>query len=255
MYLFRDPGDDNYVVNNPPFPELIRNAALLTEALHQRGLKVMLHTTCSMVTKQFVERHPDWASIEQTTGKPIFTGSKTYAVCVANPEFQNLFLERLETLLRETRADTAMVDETSWWETCGCVCAYCRQAFKRDMGLDLPAPGSGTAFFNDKNPAYQAFARWRRQVKLEFDQRVSTLIWKCGGVDCLRSTYNSSPFWSIVGWIGMQHGDWLLCADNVGYECEPPGMLYLFQWPLVLAEMKLLLASGHEPGVARVVAR
>jgi hypothetical protein len=111
MYLFRDPGDDNYVANNPPLPELIHNTKLLVEALHRRGVRAIVHTTCSMVTKQFIERHPDWASIDQTDGQPIFTGSKTYATCVGNPAFQNAFLDRLRELLTKTGVDGAMVDE------------------------------------------------------------------------------------------------------------------------------------------------
>ncbi len=259
-YLFYRPGEPQEHLSGgsryETLDELIANGKRLADACHRHGIQYIVHVTCTMVTKDFLDRHPDWAALDLRTGKRIATAYGPMAACVANPAFEAEYLKRLERLIQGTGADGAMVDEVAFWEHTSCGCAACRARFTQETGLKLPDKVGAGFFGNLDNPVYMRWLQWRTEVIQKMDERIAALVHRYHGV---RFNYRSAL--SLIRYVDLRTGwyatDVLPFTDVQGYECEPPGFRqsgYLYSWPIVVTEMKILRAmSRHVPGAPWVL--
>ncbi|MBU0478454.1 beta-galactosidase trimerization domain-containing protein [bacterium] len=239
-YLFKEPEDKLGTSGNHflTLDEIIRNAKIMVDACHKYGIKFFLHTTCTMVTKEYIDKHPDYASIDIKTGKPIHNEYGTYCTCIANKDFQKDFLKRLERLIKETGADGLMQDEIAFWSY-SAVCPSCRRRFKEETEYSLPEKYN--AFFSDsKNPATIRWQKWRGEKVLEVNLAVKSILGKYGATRITYRSHNTLP--NTYFRSGSRFSESLKWADIIGYECEPPGFRngYLYLWPYIICEMKNL---------------
>ena len=249
-YLFYEKGDKMPLPSKShpkTLDELIATSRLLVDACHKQGIRVIHHLTCTMVGESFAERHPEFASVDMRKGDvPVQTGYDTLAMCVANRDFQDLYMARLERLMKETGADGLMVDEVAFWEHTACGCKACRRRFQEDTGHAMPEKVSGAFFGNVENPAYRAYLDWRRKQIVDFDKRIQACCRKYGGL-----VYSYSSVQTFIRYPLLRSGrlfeDLLETVDVLGIECEPAGFREcstLCVWPMGVYDMKVCHSSA-----------
>jgi hypothetical protein len=249
-YLFYRPGEEGPLPTNShpqTLEEMIANGRRLADACHRHGIRYILHVTCTMVSQDYLNRHPQYASLDLRTGKQVQYAGRAL-VCIANPDFEKDFLQRLERLIQGTGADGAMVDEVAFWGATSCGCDACRARFTRETGMELPQSPGKDFFGNSDNPVYVAWLRWRTGVTQAMSRHITDLVHKYHGV---RLNYRATLMPERYPYLrsGYFISDVIDTTDLLGYESEPPGYTnggYLRRWPLVLACMKNLRAMGGQ---------
>lgn len=252
-YLFFEEGDTIL----PPstsvrktLDQIIADTKQVVEACHRHGVKYVHHLTSTMVTEDYWNRHPDFRSIDMRTGEPIKTQYRTAAVCVANPDWQQDLLSRLERLVRETGLDGLFVDELVFWRPTACGCASCRTRFKLETGFELPEKYDPAFIGKLHNPAYRRWLLWRQEKLIELNKKISAIARLNGGV---RFEYCSthSTTGSIYLTFGWSHDNPLHYVDLFGYEGQPQSYRELgaiYSWPIAIHETKLMRAISDHLG-------
>jgi len=254
-YLFRE-DDEVYgpkesffqYAGGAPFNQSVAEAKLVTEACHEKGLKVIGHLTIGCVTKAYLDKHPEQAVIDIATGE-VFTnqfGAQTVS-WASNPEFRKEFFRRLEHYIKETGIDGLMVDEAQWFGPTKGGDPYTRAAVKRDLGFDLPPNGSGGDWFTTANPDYRKWVDWRAEQSVATQRQMR---------DLLHSLNPDAEHWIYISSVGHPYAyyDEGVCADNlirsadfIGVESEPPGRprQYPYYWKNISMDMKFLRALSE----------
>ena len=226
-----------------PFPELVENTRAIADACHRHGLKVYLHLTAALTSKEMLSAHPEWMALSVDTGKPRTVWGLEW-LCLNNPVLMDEYYRRLDILIRETKADGLMIDETStMMDSCGC--SHCRKKFSEDTGMTLPP--TGTPWLKDLNsPVYRRFLEWRlencRQINAEIRR-----IHRRHVPDGILLSYYAMPYndsaWYDHGVSIDLAGD---IAEVLGFEAISNYQKY---WALFIANMKLTRAvSEHKDG-------
>lgn len=246
-YLMSDTRDhDTYpdvLQGSLPFPELVKNTKAIADACHSEGLRVYLHLTAALTSKEGLRDHPDRMAVSVNDGKPRTVWGLEW-MCLNNPELQKEYFSRLERLMKETRVDGLMVDETTMMgENCGC--RYCRTKFAEDTKLQMPPPG--TPWFGDlSNDVYRAFLQWRLKIGLEYNDHIRAIVRK----------YN--PEGELLGYYAVPYHpsawrDHGYSLEASGATSRPLGLEMISNywkfWPLFIANMKFVRAvSEHKDG-------
>ncbi len=226
-----------------PFSELVENTRAIADACHKYDLKVYLHLTASLTSKEMLTAHPEWMTLSVDTGKPRTVWGLEW-LCLNNPDLMKEYYRRLDILIRETKADGLMIDETStMMDTCGCV--HCRKKFTADTGMILPP--MGTPWLKDLNsPVYKRFLEWRlencRQINVEIRRILQRHV-----PDGILLSYYAMPY-NDTAW--YDHGVSIDLAGDIaevlGFEAISNYQKY---WALFIANMKLTRAvSEHKDG-------
>ncbi len=130
----------------------------IVTAARQAHLHVLARFDPSYQREDFYKAHPDWFSVDRN-GKPnLLTWppqprEKLYMICANSPFFWQFMPRVFEEIL--SRYDVAGIFGNAWDGYDGiCYCRYCRERFKKDTGLDLPAAEDRT------DPTYRTWVTW-----------------------------------------------------------------------------------------------
>ena len=130
----------------------------IVKAARQANLHVLARFDPSYQRQDFYYAHPDWFSLDKD-GKPnLLTWppeprEKLYEICPNSPYFWEYMPRIFEEIF--ARYDVDGIFGNAWDGYGGiCYCRYCRERFKADTGLDLPAA-------EDRNdPTYRRWVTW-----------------------------------------------------------------------------------------------
>lgn len=251
-YLFNDTGKECGVglLRAVPYEDFIFKIKMMTEACHRQGLRCFVHLTSTMVDQTVIDRHPDWAVIDIATGKPPVSSYGPRNACFNNDEFMAEFLRRFERLVKESGVDGVMQDEIQFFGDSLCGCNSCRKKFKQATGFEIPDRTEGWLNQLTGNPCYAAWLAWRRSCTSGNMAKIRAIVKKYNPENTV-ITYlcNNTVGWCYAG-AGLAIDDFPKYADSVGYECEPHGFLYQYQWPHVIVEMKYLRAVAENMNTA-----
>jgi len=255
-YLFADTEDDakefGYLAQT--FSNTIRYNFMISEICHKYGLKYIIHQTSTMVSKSFLEKHPEYAAIDIRTGNKIKTGYSSFQVaCINSEDFQKEYFRRLEIMLNGSHADGLMQDEIAvWWgannyHVCGCY--WCRKKVSEELKVKLPEIGDleNIKIFH-RGPDFMKFAKWQGKKLGEVNKHIQELIQKCMGTNAIRISYRCNNLIISSPINGNLLSDIVKYYDSFGYECEPPGYFYKGYFPHVITEMKHMDAYAEWTG-------
>jgi hypothetical protein len=223
-----------------PFPELVQNTKAIASAFHAEGMKVFLHLTAGAAPMEMRERHPERMTVSVKDGQTHTVWGLEW-ICINNPDFQAEYFKRLEELVRESKANGLMVDETTlMYDTCGC--QFCRAAFAADTRLEMPPPG--TPWLGDlSNPLYREFLQWRLTVCTKFNDRIRNILRK-HDKDGELITYYAMPL-NPSAW--ADHGVGLETAGTVS---RPLGFEMISNyskfWALFISNMKFVRSVAEQ---------
>ncbi|MBI4025004.1 MAG: beta-galactosidase trimerization domain-containing protein [Verrucomicrobia bacterium] len=232
----------------------IAGSHIVAEACHKQGMKFIQHLTCTdqiheMVAARYVETHPDQASVDMRTNKPLFSDYNRYATCLNNADFWNAFMMRLEELIKGVPLDGIMLDEIQFLGEYTCGCKTCRDKFKNETGCNLPTnlAGDDKLFFrNLANPIYIKWLDWRKNCITARNLEVRALMKNLRPEGDFYQTYLCEP--SVAGennpyyHTGLQVDAQVDYSHSIGYECEPIHFNHFYGWPAIAPNMKLLKA-------------
>ena len=142
-----------------------RAMQMITAAAHKHNIKVIDHHDVTLLWnldrgfRTLAERLPE-------VTRSLRTHLPGYQFCIMNPAFRKQYKDYL---LREVRdgVDGFMCDEIQFYEDC-CGCKYCREAFRRDTGWELPLNEMDRFFAQGMTPLKQAYHRWRKEKVGDF---------------------------------------------------------------------------------------
>lgn len=132
----------------------------LVEAAHKHNIKVIDHEDYNMLWNM------DSGFRVLTTLTPALQhGLKEHMVsthiCPLNPEYRQKFYDYVAHQVKYTQLDGIMIDEMNFWpHSCGCL--YCREAFKRDTGYELPMNELSNDWNNHQSALWKSFMQWRQ---------------------------------------------------------------------------------------------
>jgi len=242
-YLFSDTLDEKLATNvvcGGTYEQLLRDAKMMSEACHRHGLKFFLHQTSTMVDASLIARHPEWSTVDLATGKPYQNAYGTANTCLNNDDFMSEYFRRLEKLLSEAGADGLLADEIQFFGPTLCGCELCREKFRDDTGLTIPANGSLSGWLYDftGKSSYAKWLAWRRERVTQTLKQIKTLVVNTDPdgvlINYLANPAAAAPYYMA----GYTIDDFTKHSDVVGYECEPPRMQSVYYSPLIIAEMK-----------------
>ena len=130
----------------------------IVSAARQAHLRVLARFDPSYQREDFYQAHPDWFSIDRNGRPNLLTWppkprEKLYMICVNSPYFWEYMPKVFEEIF--SRYDVDGVFGNAWEGFDGiCYCRYCRERFRKDMGLDLP----GTE--DRADPTYRTWLTW-----------------------------------------------------------------------------------------------
>ncbi len=211
--------------------------------LRERGIKVLSWVVFNaqdlrrVEDYQPVKRFPQWQMeyIEEPGSRP----REKAGMCVVSSPY----LEHHARLLRQAAAfdldgfffDGFYLGGIPHPARPGCVCQFCRKAFKKDTGLDLPAKVDWT------DTAFKRWVRWRnerllanarrlrdeiREVRLKATCTFNTNLWPFGNKDWETAV----PMWRIDdlgvsqhGYSARLHEKWLMLGfkSRLGRDMNP----------------------------------
>ncbi|NOZ89328.1 MAG: hypothetical protein GXO15_05325, partial [Crenarchaeota archaeon] len=182
----------------PRHPGSLRLEELDAEAA-ARGLRLIVMTSHTS-NPYLAERHPDWVqrgpdgsprtldhNPRRWRGKPLWP-----LVCPNSPALR-LYLapEAGEALDAAPHASGVLLDSFRYMPDPGraCFCRWCRERFRRETGLELPAGRCGAC-----EAEYREAWEWRLRVHVEAVEAIAREVHSRGGL----LLYNSHP----GGWSG-----------------------------------------------------
>lgn len=126
----------------------------LNEALRRRGLAVAAYQ--SITFDNFAaETHPEWAQVDQGLGGPMHGYTRYGVCCPNNADYRAYELGILEEILTGYAWDALWLDMIFFLAVCSC--DACRDRFRREDGLEIPAVVDWT------DPTWAAFQQARRR--------------------------------------------------------------------------------------------
>jgi hypothetical protein len=243
-YLFGNNGDSSNYFKSLPFEEYIHNLKIISEACHKNGIRLIGHLTACCVLESYFNEHQYQTMIDIKTGaKAYFRRYGTYMMCPNNPDFQNIFLERVKRMVNETGMDGLMVDETEWlpaeWTICGC--KYCSEKFIKETGYDIPNPDSTVVWGNFENPQWRAWINFRIESMGDFLVKVKETLDQCGHGKLFTGCYCEALYPGVAQYYGMDLEDMQRSFNTSFFESEPSNP---WSWRYDAAEAKYYAAFG-----------
>jgi hypothetical protein len=138
-----------------------KNMTAIVESAHRHGMKVIEHYDVPVIFNfgkglPYLLEHVDWLQRDVRTDCP-----SLHAVCLNHPEFRQDYLRRLENFVRATKVDGVMLDECCFADEGLCGCRWCRAKFTADTGCSLPSDDSSPSLFNNDDPLWVTWLKWR----------------------------------------------------------------------------------------------
>lgn len=155
----------------------------LIPAIRERGLRVEAWTEFGFYTYwtpsaaadssrgPILDQQPKLAAIDRD-GKDYLHNEKLgdfYALCPSNPESQEILIRLYLEMLGRYRFDGLNLDRIRYPDGRFCYCAYCREHFRKDTGLDLETTTEST---NEAG----TLVRWRKEQLTRFMERLSRRV-------------------------------------------------------------------------------
>ena len=139
---------------------------------HAKGLKVIGELMRMWDRRQLYINHPDWQELPYPDAKPrTAEDMKKDVIPVTgcwNSPYGDFYIKSTVELVKQLGWDGANLDGFGCWTQC--YCKYCREAYKKDTGKDIPfkampkpgEPGVQTASIDDlTNPEFRQYLKWR----------------------------------------------------------------------------------------------
>jgi hypothetical protein len=131
----------------------------ITEAAHRYGIKAAAMVDLSVLAPEVVEKHPDWAMVDRE-GRPLEYNADAgvYAACIMGNYGRDYGLAMTREIVENYEVDALKFGGGSYgFDSRICYCERCRESFKRECGLDLPAER------NWKDPVFQRYHEWKTE--------------------------------------------------------------------------------------------
>lgn len=203
----------------------------LVAKARERGVKVIvmaLHTA----NRHIYRLHPDWAQrtkdgevvvLEHVPVDETIVDPHWPLICINSPAMDEFFIPEVKEVMNATKADGLLLDSFRYLPDLSkaCYCLYCREAFKRETGFDLPRK------VDVDGEAYRLAWEWRYRKVVEALRRIKTALEEVApGTPLL---YNSHP----AGWAGRANRtaemarDYLdgLFAEASEVDAKGPGLI------------------------------
>jgi uncharacterized lipoprotein YddW (UPF0748 family) len=155
----------------------------LIPAIRERGLRVEAWTEFGFYAYwtpdaaadpsrgAILDRQPELAAIDRD-GKDHLHNEKLgdfYALCPSNPESQEILLRLYLEMLGRYRFDGLNLDRIRYPDERFCYCAYCRERFRKDTGLDLRTAA-------ETPDGASAIEEWRKAQLTRFMEHLSRRV-------------------------------------------------------------------------------
>jgi hypothetical protein len=155
-------------------------------AAREEGLAVLARMDSNRASEAFYRAHPDWFTVD--AAGQVGRAGERYIACLNSP-YTREYLPKVLREIIECYHPDGFTDNS--WSGAGrgwiCHCAYCREKFHVEAGLDLPH----SADWDD--PVYRQWVRWSYACRTEIWDLNNRVTQQAGGPDCL--------------WLGMINGD------------------------------------------------
>ncbi len=131
---------------------------MFCRAAHEVGLKVFDHHDPTIFFYEgypFANKHLDWLQRDLRYNTP------KHMYCLNNPEYRKFYFNILKKFQRECHIDGYQLDEITFFDDFSCGCKYCRAAFKKDTGFDLPHAPNSRVYGNMGSDLWHLWRLWR----------------------------------------------------------------------------------------------
>lgn len=120
-----------------------------------------------------LDRHPDLAAVQADGRKSLHnpTLGDFYSLCPANPRSHELLAGLIVEQMTRYSFDGLNLDRMRFPSENFCHCAYCREAFRRDTGLELVP-------FPEGSPEAKRFLEWKREQNARSVAHVAAAVRK-----------------------------------------------------------------------------
>lgn len=132
-------------------------------ACRRRGLKIVGYY--NIWNRYEYDHHPEWRMRDINGQGSYVDGGQRFGVCCPNTGYRDFVRGQIEDLCSHYEFDGLWVDMIGW-TGCACYCDDCREAYRRETGLELPE----TVDFAD--PAWVRFQRSRQAWVTDFSKMV-----------------------------------------------------------------------------------
>lgn len=132
--------------------------ARMTDVLHKRGIKVVDHHDATLLWNIGSGFRVLMARVGETI-RALDTGLPSWHLCPSNPKFKETYFAYLRRLA-EAGVDGFQIDELEFWKN-GCICRHCRDAFRRDVGWEIPLNELDDAWNDPGSPLRRRWQNWR----------------------------------------------------------------------------------------------
>ena len=168
---------------------------------HRRGMKVIDHWDATLLWnigegfRAMSERTPEL--LISTRG-----WLPSWQLCIMNPEMRRKLFDYARRNVAECGVDALQIDEIEFWGH-GCVCKYCREAFRRDTGWAMPTDETSPAW-GDGTPFMKVWKTWRIRKSTDFLVALRRSL-KDEKPDLVISTY-ATPNGLFTTYGSLEHG-------------------------------------------------
>ncbi|TBL79104.1 alpha-amylase family protein [Paenibacillus thalictri] len=166
---------DLFSANPNPFmtnEDILRD---LTEACHEKGIKVVVRVDFRGVDKRIYELRPDWFSVTEK-GEPIIREnpfhSPIFAPCYQSTYRNEHAYQFIETLLQ--RYDIDGIWENAYTQEGICYCKSCSDRYRKEVGKELPRGGEFAS------PLYDEYRQWKADCVMEHLMDCRNVVKKYG---------------------------------------------------------------------------
>jgi hypothetical protein len=131
----------------------------ITSAAHAYGIKAAAMVDLSVLAPEVVESHPDWAMVDRR-GEPLEYNADAgvYAACIMGAYGRDYGLAMTREIVKNYDVDAIKFGGGSYgFDSRICYCDRCRESFKKEYGLDLPAER------NWGDPVFQRYHEWKTE--------------------------------------------------------------------------------------------
>lgn len=137
------------------WPESCRSEVRRMHALKMKVLAGVYPHVGERGPRDLLTEHPEWR-LRDTDAVPDAPGNG----CLVNPGFRRALIALLVQRIREFDVDGYQFD--GWYQFGYCCCPGCRETYRAETGLEIPAGGRNLA-----DPDYRKYLLWRDHKLLE----------------------------------------------------------------------------------------
>ena len=139
----------------------IETVRKMCATLHRRGIKVIDHHDSTLLWNECAGFRVMMERMDETL-RSFGTGLPSWQFCVSNPKYNETYYAYLRRLV-EAGVDGFQIDELEFWHH-GCTCRYCRDAFRRDTGWEIPLNEMDAKWRDPKSELRRRWHDWRRRA-------------------------------------------------------------------------------------------